>query len=124
MRITWRDAITTISMGSAIVVERAYFHNWDWPLVSSMNWVLVGLAALGLLAILAGISFDKFASEAWNFIAAIWALATVAVAGLGMAYEVSDYVVIMMLNVVGVWIVSVAYHFIEQGNTHQLHTTM
>ena len=110
MRITWKDGVTTLTTASAIVLERAYFHNWDWPLVSSMDWVITGLAALIAVGFFFSYVLDALRSTTWSVVAGVLGIITIALTGLGYYYTNSDYVVLLMLNAVLFWIASIVRH--------------
>jgi hypothetical protein len=120
MRITWKDGLTTLSMGGAIALERAYFHNYDWPLVSSMRWVIGGLAILSAITLVAGFAFDRLSNENWDVLGIFAAVAIATITTLGLIYTVTDYVVALMAAAVAVWLVSVIHHVIEYEAPHTL----
>lgn len=115
MKVTWKDAVTTVSAGGAIALERAYFHNYDWPLVSSMRWVLGGLAVLGFINLILGFAFDKFSNEYWDLLGITIGIGLATITTLGIIFVVSDYVVAMMLSVLAIWLISIVHHLVERG---------
>jgi len=120
MRITWKDAVTTVSTGGAVVLERAYFHNYDWPLVSSMRWVIGGLAIAAFINLIVGFAIEWGQNEWWDFATIFGAVTLGTLTFLGLNYVVSDYVVAMMLSVVSVWLVSMVHHMVEHGTPQRL----
>lgn len=122
MRITWKDGITTLSTAGAIVLERAYFHEWDWPLISDMRWTLIGLAALVAVSYLFGYVLDRSHSTIWNWTAGLLAILAAVLTGLGLIFAASDYVVLLMLTAVVFWIVSIVAHVAVPGTRTHGHT--
>lgn len=110
MGITWKDGVTTLSTATAVLLERAYFHNWDLPLVDSMTWVIVGMVVLLAVGYMFSYFLDETRSAIWSWTAGILAVVAVGLAGLGLYFEESDYVVLLMINAVAFWIASVLYH--------------
>jgi hypothetical protein len=110
MRITWKDGVTTLSAAGAIVLERAYFHDWDWPLISNMKWAMAGLAVLTAVGLVFSYALDEVRSFSWSVIAGLFTISTLALTGLGMYYANTDYVVLLMLNAVLFWIASLVRH--------------
>lgn len=110
MRITWKDGVTTLAAGSAVLLERAYFWRWDWPLLSSMRWTLTGLGLLMAVSLALGYLLDEDKTSGWNWFAGLAAVTAAAFVGLGLAYVISDYVVLAMVAVVTFWAVSVLRH--------------
>lgn len=110
MHITWRDGITTLAALGAIVLERAYFHAWDWPLISNMRWVLAGLLVLGAVGFIFSYALDKYAGQVWTIMAWVLGISMLALAALGAIFTNTDYVALLMLNVVSFWFVSIVRH--------------
>jgi hypothetical protein len=110
MRITWKDGVTTLSAAGAIVLERAYFHDWDWPLISNMKWAMAGLAVLTAVGLVFSYALDEVRSFSWSVIAGLFTISTLALTGLGMYYANTDYVVLLMFNAVFFWIASIVRH--------------
>lgn len=121
MRITWKDGVTTLSAAGAIVLEYAYFHDWDWPLISNMKWVMIGLAGLTAIGLVFSYVLDQVRSFSWSLIAGVFAVSTVALTGLGMYYANTDYIVLLMLNAVLFWIASVVRHVTVHSPVAQGH---
>ena len=110
MRITWKDGITTLTTAAAVLLERAYFHSWDIPLVSNMSWVIVGIAVLIAIGFSVSYLLDESKGEIWTWAAGLLAASAVVLSGLGLYYRNSDYVVLLMFNAVVFWIASLIDH--------------
>lgn len=121
MRITWKDGVTTIAAGAAILLERAYFHQWDLPLVSSMNWVITGLVALIAVGVIFSYALDEVRGKAWSIVTGVLGVAALALAGLGIYTGNSDYVVLLMLNAVVFWMASIVRHVTVQSPVTHSH---
>lgn len=121
MRITWRDGVTTLSTAGAIVLERAYFYNWDWPLISNVRWTIAGLAALILVGFVFSYALDTTRSRGWSIIAGLIGLAAVVLTGLGLIYAASNYAILLMLTAVVFWIASVIEHAAVPSTTTHGH---
>lgn len=119
MNITWKDGVTTLATAGAVALERAYFHKWDVPLVSSTRWVLAGIGLMLLVGMVSSYVFDHAKSVAWSTTAGALALTALALGGLGVYYETSDFVVLLMLNAVVFWLASLVRHVtFHQPLTH------
>lgn len=110
MRITLKDGVTTAATAGAVVLERAYFHDWDWPLIANMRWTIAGLAALTAVGLLFSFVLDTTRNMVWSVVASAFAISTVVLTGLGLYYTNSDYVVLLMLNAVLFWVASLVRH--------------
>lgn len=107
MSLTWRDGVTTLATAGAVVLERAYFHNWDWPLLSSMRWAIAGLAILIAVNYLFGFILDATRGEGWTVVANALAVIAVLLTAFGLSYVVSDYVVLLMVTAIVFWAASI-----------------
>lgn len=117
MRITWKDGITTLIAAGAVVLERAYFHNWDWPLISNTRWTIAGLAILVVAGLVFGFALDKRRGVMWMTDTVLLGLAVVTLTTLGMIYAASDYAVLLMINAVLVWFLSIVQHLSIPSHT-------
>ena len=121
MKITWKDAITTLSAGGAGVLTVAYYNDYTWPLMSSTRWVVGGLAALAAVILIIGFVFDKLSNLNWDLLGVSLALATGFITAMGLSIAVSGYVVTMLAAVLVTWLVSVSHHFLEQDTPYAHH---
>jgi hypothetical protein len=110
MRITWKDGVTTLSTTGAIVLERAYFHTWDWPLISNIDWAIAGLVGLTAVGFLFSYVLDKFRGMAWSTVAMVLGAVSLVLASLGLYTHNTDYVVLLMVNAVLFWLASIVRH--------------
>jgi hypothetical protein len=120
MKITWKDAISTISTAGAAVLGYADFNDYSWPLVSNINWVIAWMAALGLITLIAGFTFDKFSNEYWDLAGVTLAVALGTIAIMGWSFAVGGYVTAMLVGVVVSWAVSLSHHFAEHSTSKRL----
>lgn len=121
MNITWKEGVTTLASAGAVAVERAYFHNYSWPLVSSTRWVVVGLAALIAVGYIFSYVLDSTRSEGWSLTANILAVAAAVLTALGLAFPASDYVVLLMLAAIVFWVAAVVRHLTVPAPDTRVH---
>jgi len=110
MRVSWRDIVTTLTTAGAILLERAYALGWDWPLVSEIRWVIIGIALLIAIGLLVSYSPDEFEGLSWTWAFGLLAVSAVVFTGLGLYFMRDFYVALLMINAVVVWVASLAYH--------------
>lgn len=121
MNITWRDGITTLAAAGAVIVERAYFHDYAWPLVSSARWTVAIIAGLLAVGFMASYTFDKAKSVGWTFAASLLGVMGAVFAAFGLATGDSDYVVLMMLTTVAFWLAAMVRHLIVRKSMPVVH---
>lgn len=111
MKVTWKDGVTTLSTAAAVVLERAYFHNWDWPLIDNMRWAVAGLALLFAVGFVFSYVLDAVRGIGWSWAAGSLGVLAVVLTGLGLYYNTTtDYVVSLMLTTVLFWVASLVRH--------------
>ena len=91
----------------------AYYNDYTWPLMSSVRWVVGGLAVLAAIILVMGFAFDKLSNLNWDLLGITLAAAIGFITALGLSFAVSGYVVTMLSAVLVTWLVSVSHHFIE-----------
>ncbi len=123
MRITWTDGAVTLATIGAVVVERAHFHDWTWPLISSVRWTILIISALAAISILVSFVIDKIHSKSRAIIATIFASLVAVITGLGIYFNASDYIVLLMLTIVAFWAVSIVRHFVTPASMTHYHAS-
>lgn len=121
MKITWKDAVTTLSAGGAGALTVAYYNDYTWPLMSSVRWVVGGLAILSAIILVVGFAFDKLSNLNWDLLGITLAVAIGFITALGLSYAVSGYVITMLVAVLATWLVSISHHFIEHETPYAHH---
>ena len=119
MRITWKDGATTLATAGAVLLERAHFYGWDWPLVSDVQWVVFGIAVLLVISYVFGYVLDSTRSTVWNWAAGLLAAGALIIMTLGLIFATSDYAVLLMAVSVVFWVGSlVAHSTVHRPSTH------
>lgn len=110
MAITWRDGIATLATIAAVLVERAYFHAWNWPMVHQLGWAIVVVALLGFVAFGFSYALDRGASTGWAVTAYLFSLVAATLTIGGLTTQNSDYLVLITITATLFWLVSVVVH--------------
>jgi hypothetical protein len=110
MRVTWKDGVSTLATAGIVVLERAHFHDWNWPLVSSVRWALVGIVALGAISFIFGYLLDEQHTVTWTPIAITIGIIALILAGIGLVVATSDYVILLMLATIAFWVAAMVRH--------------
>jgi hypothetical protein len=121
MKITWKDAVTTLSAGGAVVLSVAYYNDYSWPLVSNVRWVVGGLAVLAAVILVVGFAFDRLSNLNWDLLGITLAVTIGFITAMGLAFAVSGYVVTMLIAILATWLVSISHHFMEQDTPYAHH---
>lgn len=108
MKVTWKDVITTLAAAGAVVAERAYFHSWNWPLVTNLRWAIAALVVLGAISFV----FSLMKETGWAIALYIVGGLGVIVASAGLITGTTDYLVVLMLDVIALWATSLMGHLL------------
>jgi hypothetical protein len=110
MYITWKDGVTTATAAGAVLVERAHFHDYAWPLVSSTRWAIGIIMALLAAGFISSYMLDGSKSPGWAFVASFLIVVGLLFTGLGMASGDANYAVMLMVTTVIFWLAAVVRH--------------
>lgn len=121
MSISWKEGITTLAAAGSVVLERAYFHNWGWPLVSNARWVVIGMAAMFVIQYIFSYSLDTVRSDTWAVVAYMLGVAALLLAIFAVVVASSDFVVLMMLANLVFWTAAMISHLAESKPRHLRH---
>lgn len=117
MSITWREGVTTLATGGAVLYSWAYYHDWTWSLVSSTRWMV------GFMALATGIGYvfsyllDRERNAAWDLVANLIAGVVVVVTTLGLIYATSGYVMTLMIASLVFWAAAIVRHLAEPATS-------
>ena len=106
MTLTWGDAVTTGVTAAIVVLERAFFHSWSWLSVSSTRWTMAAFALLGGIVFL----FNAVSGRVMSAIEYVLGAIGVALVAAGLWTGNSDFLPLVMLNVIALWAVSLGQH--------------
>jgi hypothetical protein len=110
MTFTWKDGVTTLAAGAAVLIERSYFHDWGWPLVHQVGWAVVAVALLGFVIFRFSYAMDDDPGTGWSITAYLSSLLAAVLAAGGVLTDKSDFLVLTMLVVVFFWLASILRH--------------
>jgi FtsH-binding integral membrane protein len=113
MRLTWRDAVTTILAVSVGAVTLAVTEEWDWPLFGSTRAAVGAVGAIGLAMCIVGGSRDVSPMKGtFGVVATALGVAAFVLIVLGVITG-SESVLITLVGVIGVlWFTTTLRHAI------------
>jgi hypothetical protein len=109
--LTWRDALATILVGTAVAVFFAATRDWGWPLVGSPGSAAVAMGVLGLAACTMADPFVPGEGTS-GFIRTGMLLSFVAT-GLVFAAAISGSETVLLalaVNLAVLWVIATARH--------------
>jgi hypothetical protein len=123
MKLTWRDGVTTILAGLAVVAVVAAMQGWGWPLLGSIAAAVGVVGAIGWAMCVLGGATGSVPSMKDPFTIAMSVLGSVAlvliIAGVITASE--GVLVALAAVIVLMWVASTSAHLMRRPAA-QIHT--
>ena len=118
MGLTWKDGVTTVSMGAIAAVYAAFLHGTGLWLISSARGATLAVLALGIIG---GCSFGSVGSlyadpqpspavRAWRVIAALLGVVAFAAAVAGLASGSTVALAILVAATGALWLAATVRH--------------
>jgi hypothetical protein len=114
MKLTWKDATSTVLAGAAVLIAFAVTDAWAWPLLGDYRAGTIALAVVGIGMCATGTSMAKASwSDPLVLIASFLGVLALVfiVAGLFMATVIPF--VALAVDIVALWFVSTLRHLID-----------
>lgn len=110
MRLTWRDAFTTLIVFAGLAFALSVTQGWSWPLMNGVRAGIIALFAAGVVAC----SVSGWAQEASGFwrnpfliVGAIVGVAVLGIGIVGLFVGTTAYLVAMMAAFALLWVITV-----------------
>jgi hypothetical protein len=117
MGLTWKDGVTTVSMGAIAAVYAAFLHGTDLWLISSARGATLAVLALGIIGgCMLGSVSDLYqgqqsrAVRAWRVIAALCGVVALAAAAAGLAGGSTAALAILVAATGALWLAATVRH--------------
>jgi hypothetical protein len=122
MRLTWRDATTTLLAAVAVLVALAVTNAWGWPLLGDYRAGTVALTLVGFGMCTSGTAMAKARwSDPFVVIATLLGVAALALVVAGLIYATQPLFVALAVDIVALWFVSTVRHVVEEQPSFPAH---
>lgn len=112
MNLTWRDAITTILVVTAVIIAVAAVREWNVPLIGNARWAALLLIVIGILMCIAGSSVAQDFSNPYVALMGVLAGGVVLLAIIALIVGAAVYVGLAAALMVVMWLVSAIRHMV------------
>jgi hypothetical protein len=115
MRLTWRDALTTLLAGAVVVLTLAVTQGWGWPLLGGYGAGTVALAIAGLTMCAVGGSSARTPSAGTAFvvIASVLGVAALGLVIASLIVQSQTLFITLAASILLLWALTTARHAFE-----------
>ena len=116
MKLTWKDAFSTIFAGTVVAALVAALLGYDWSFFATWRGAVGTVGALGLLTLLAD-ETDLERINAWSIVEWTLALAGIGLVVAGLIVTSKVLFVLVAADVLAFWVASVSRHMFSHETT-------
>ena len=122
MRLSWKDAVSTLLVAACGLIFLAVTDAWGWPLLSSYHTGAAALLAVGLAAcIVGGSDMVSLSDDPLTLGASTLGFFAFAVAIFGSVTGSETAFAILAVTIAMLWVVATIHHALEDERHHQQH---
>lgn len=115
MRLTWRDAASTVLLGAGVLMAASVIAGWNWPLLSGTRSGILALAVLGFASCVFGAPMERFYyTDPFGILTVVIAVlgAVVAIVG-GLITGMGPFLGLLIAVSIMLWIMATLRHMVE-----------
>jgi hypothetical protein len=115
MRLTWRDAVSTVLVLAGLLMALSVIEGWGWPLLGGVRAGIVALAVAGVASCLLGTPLERFYfTDPFGLTTSLIAVAALATAVVGgLIYGTEEFLGILMAVTGMLWVLATVRHAVE-----------
>jgi hypothetical protein len=119
MRLSWKDAWSTLLVVLGLTLALSVTQGWNWPLLGGVREGIIALVILGLGAHLFGAPRERFYfTDPFAIMTMVIVVGTMAIAIVGGLITGSvQYLVALMLVIIMLWAFATLRHAVEGRST-------
>ncbi len=115
MRLTWRDAVSTVLMLVGLCMALFVVQGWGWPLLGGVRAGIIALGVASVAACLLGSTLDRFyLTDPFGLITTLIAMTALALAIVGGLITGAQQFLLVLMVVTGMlWLLATVRHAVE-----------
>jgi hypothetical protein len=115
MRLTWRDAVSTVFVLAGLVMALSVIEGWGWPLLGGVREGIVAAGIAGVAACLLGSSLERsYFTDPFGLLTLIIGMAMIGIAIVGgLLLGTQEFLVMLMLVIGMLWLLATVRHAVE-----------
>jgi hypothetical protein len=115
MRLTWKDALSTVLVLAGLLMALSVIQGWGWPLLSGVRSGIIALAVVGLAACTLGAPRESFYyRDPFGLMttAVVMIALVVAIVG-GLIVGTQQFLIVLMVVTAMLWVMATVRHAVE-----------
>ena len=115
MRLTWRDAVSTVLVLAGLAMALSVIEGWGWPLLGGVREGIVAAGIAGVAACLLGSTLEKsYFTDPFGLITTIIGMAVIGIAIVGgLIFGTQEFLLMLMLVIGMLWVLATVRHAVE-----------
>jgi len=115
MRLTWKDALSTVLVLAGLVMALSVVQGWGWPLLSGVRSGIIALGVVGVAACALGAPRESFYyRDPFGLMTMVIVMIALAVAIVGgLIFGTQEFLVVLMVVTAMLWVMATVRHAVE-----------
>ncbi len=115
MKLTWKDALSTVLVLAGLAIALSVTGGWNWPLIGGVREAIVALAVAGLASCLLGTPLERwYYTDPFGLLTVAIVVLVLIVATIGgLIFATQQYLVLLMIVTGMLWLFATLRHAIE-----------
>ena len=118
MRLTWKDALSTVLVLAGLLMALSVVQGWGWPLLSGVRSGIIALGVVGVAACALGAPRESFYyRDPFGLMTTVIVMIALAVAIVGgLIAGTQQFLIVLMVVTAMLWVMATVRHAVE-GST-------
>ena len=118
MRLTWKDALSTVLVLAGLLMALSVIQGWGWPLLSGVRSGIIALGIVGLAACALGAPRESFYyRDPFGLMTTAIVMIALAVAIVGgLIVGTQQFLIVLMVVTAMLWVMATVRHAVEGSN--------
>jgi len=115
MRLTRRDAVSTVLVLAGLAMALSVIEGWGWPLLGGVRAGIVAAGVAGVAACLLGSPLEKsYFVDPFGLVTTLIGMAVLAIAIVGgLIFGTQEFLLMLMLVMGMLWVLATVRHAVE-----------
>jgi hypothetical protein len=115
MRLTWRDALSTVLVLVGLLLALSVVQGWGWPLLNGVRAGIIALGVVGVAACALGAPRESFYyRDPFGLMTTLIVMIALAVAIVGgLIFGTQQFLVVLMVVTAMLWVMATVRHAVE-----------
>jgi hypothetical protein len=115
MRLTWRDAVSTVLVLAGLAMALSVIEGWGWPLLGGVREGIVAAGIAGVAACVLGSPLERsYFTDPFGLITTLIGMAVIGIAIVGgLIFGTQEFLLMLMLVMGMLWVLATVRHAVE-----------